>query len=147
MATVGAPLHSNRCINLPLAALIQQSLLCRCSSAETQILKALNDSDVGSADFNPIILAEYYLLGQGGSLNAIAKNATGVDFNAVMSTVADTVQKAITVSLLHLWWPKLIFCCEGTFTARCWHPSQLAPLCAVFTAGTYTYLASSPVLA
>ena len=92
-----------------LAALIQQSLLCRCSSAETQILKVLNDSDIGSADFNPIILAEYYLLGQGGSLDAIAKNATGVDFNAVMSTVADTVQKAITVGLLHPCWPTATF--------------------------------------
>lgn len=72
---------------------------CRCSSAETQILKALNTSDIGSADFNPIVLAEYYLLGQGGSLNTIAKTATGVDFDAVMSTVNDTVQKTIVVCL------------------------------------------------
>ena len=75
------------------------SSLHRCSSAETQIVTLLNTSDIGSADFNPVVLAEYYLLGQGGSLNAIAKTATGVDFNAVMSTVADTVQKAITVSV------------------------------------------------
>ena len=72
---------------------------CRCSSAETQILKALNTSDIGSAKFNPIVLAEYYLLGQGGSLNAIAKTATGVDFDAIMSTVDDTVQKTIAVCL------------------------------------------------
>lgn len=73
---------------------------CRCSNAETQILTGLNSSDIGSADFNPVILAEYYLLGQGGSLNAIAKTATGVDFDAVNATVGDVVTTTITVSFI-----------------------------------------------
>lgn len=72
--------------------------LCRCSSAETQILKGLNSSNIGSANFDPVVLAEYYLLGQGGTLNAIAKTATGVDLDAVSATIGNVITDTITVS-------------------------------------------------
>lgn len=66
-------------------------LLHRCGNAETQIFTLLNDTDLSSGSFDPIILAQYYILGQGGSLNAIAKEATGVDFKGIQSTVTTTI--------------------------------------------------------
>ena len=63
-----------------------------------QLLSLLNDTDLSTDSFDPIILAEYYLLGQGGSLNAIAKEATGVSFQGIQSTVTTTIANTIAVS-------------------------------------------------
>ena len=62
-------------------------------------MKLLNHTDIASSSLNPIILAEYYLQGQGGSLNAIAKTASGVDFDAILAAVSTTIDNAIAVSL------------------------------------------------
>lgn len=63
-----------------------------------QLLSLLNDTDLSTDSFDPIVLAEYYLLGQGGSLNAIAKEATGVSFQGIQSTVTTTIANTIAVS-------------------------------------------------
>lgn len=64
-------------------------------------MSLLNDTDLSSASFNPVILAQYYLQGQGGSLNAIAKEASGVDFNAILSTISTTIDNTVAVSLIY----------------------------------------------
>lgn len=73
-------------------------LCCRCGNAEDQILNLLNSTDLSTDSFDPQVLAQYYLLGQGGNLTAIAKRATGVDFRAVENTVSTTVANTIAVS-------------------------------------------------
>lgn len=73
---------------------------CRCGNAETQIFGLIDRFDVDSSSFNATVLARYYLMGEGGSLNAIAYASTGVDFEAVESTVNETIDTTVTVSVL-----------------------------------------------
>lgn len=53
-----------------------------------------------SGSFNATVLARYYLMGEGGSLNAIAYASTGVDFEAMESTVNETIATTVAVSVL-----------------------------------------------
>ena len=71
---------------------------CRCGNAETQIFTLIDKVDINSGSFNATLLANYYLNAEGGSLNAIAKNATGVDFVAMQNTINTTIADTITVS-------------------------------------------------
>lgn len=71
---------------------------CRCGNAETQILALIDHYDVDSGSFNATVLAHYYLLAEGGSLNAITYAATGVDFAAVESTINQSIAQTVTVS-------------------------------------------------
>ncbi|DBA78043.1 TPA: hypothetical protein ACH3X2_008019 [Trebouxia sp. C0005] len=67
-----------------------------CSNAETQIFTLLDKLKIGSASFNATILASYYILGEGGSVNAIAESATGVNFTSIENTINNTIQETVT---------------------------------------------------
>ena len=71
---------------------------CRCGNAETQIFALIDRFDVDSGSFNATVLARYYLVAEGGSLNAITYAATGVDFMAMESTINQTIADTVTVS-------------------------------------------------
>ncbi len=86
------------CCQLPSKAVASDSLVChRCSNAETQIFTLLDKLNIGSASFNATTLASYYILGEGGSVNAIAESATGVNFISIENTINNTIQETITV--------------------------------------------------
>ncbi len=92
-----SPVLTDCCFTSPVL------LLCfRCSNAETQIFTLLNKLEIGSASFNATTLANYYISGLGGSVDAIAQSATGVDFQAVENTINSTIQDTITVCVLVL---------------------------------------------
>lgn len=58
--------------------------------------------NIGSASLNATTLASYYILGEGGSVNAIAESATGVNFLSIESTINSTIQQTVTVRpMLH----------------------------------------------
>ncbi|KAL0048626.1 hypothetical protein WJX82_007262 [Trebouxia sp. C0006] len=67
-----------------------------CSNAETQIFTLLDKLNIGSASFNATTLASYYILGEGGSVNAIAESATGVNFVSIENTINNTIQDTVT---------------------------------------------------
>ena len=75
-------------------------MACRCGNAETQIFTLIDKVNIDSASFNATQLADYYLLDQGGSLNAVAKSAAGVDFIAMQNTINSTIVSTVTVSPL-----------------------------------------------
>ncbi|DBB04425.1 TPA: hypothetical protein ACH3X1_012907 [Trebouxia sp. C0004] len=69
-----------------------------CSNAETQIFSLLDKLNIGSTSFNATTLASYYILGEGGSLNAVADSATGVNFVSIGDTINNTIQETITAA-------------------------------------------------
>ena len=79
------------------------AVLCRCGNAETQIFGLIDHFNVDSGSFNATVLARYYLMAEGGSLNAITYAATGVDFVAMESTINQTIADTVTVSVLCLY--------------------------------------------
>ena len=66
--------------------------------------------NINSNSFNATLLANYYLNAEGGSLNAVAKNAAGVDFVAMQNTINITISDTITVHHLLLSCQTLNFC-------------------------------------
>lgn len=77
-----------------------RSLSCRCGNAETQIFALIDRFNVDTGSFNATVLAGYYLKAEGGSLNAIVRSATGVNFAAMQSTINQTITNTVTVSVL-----------------------------------------------
>ncbi len=91
-------MYLNQCCRVRSKAAASDSLVChRCSNAETQIFTLLDKLNIGSASFNATTLASYYILGEGGSVNAIAESATGVNFVGIENTINNTIQNTITV--------------------------------------------------
>lgn len=94
-------------------------------------------------------------MGEGGSLNAIAYASTGVDFEAIESTVNQTIATTVTVSvcLLHLRNPCLLLP-KKTMWDTCWKGKALwlvsasaamQHLCLALQTATVESLESFPV--
>ena len=58
-----------------------------------------------SGSFNATVLAHYYLMAEGSSLNAVTYAATGVDFVAMESTINQTIAATVTVSVSSMFIP------------------------------------------
>ncbi|KAL3142107.1 hypothetical protein ABBQ32_004725 [Trebouxia sp. C0010 RCD-2024] len=67
-----------------------------CGNAETQIFALIDRFNVDTGSFNATVLAGYYLKAEGGSLNAIVRSATGVNFAAMQSTINQTITNTVT---------------------------------------------------